>query len=288
MPSAVDIGFVIATAGRRPEQLRAALESIREFTAQPHPTVIVVDGGRAPDFPLLANEQVVVLEENVGAPGARNVGIEHLECDVVVCLDDDAKLQTPLIDRLRSAFEADPSLAVVSFRLVDESGESLGRHIPRVGGRGALRGGPVATFLEGACAIRRTAFLEVGGYWAPLRYHHEQLDLSWRLADRGWTLLYEPDIVVYHPRVEVGRHADGWYQSGRNRVLVARRNLPWWLVGPHTAVWLVAGTAKANDWDERRAYLRGWRTGWGMPVAREPMSPSTAGRLTKLGRPPVL
>lgn len=288
IPDPPSVGWLIATAGKRPDELVRAVEAIEEFSPDREPVLVVVDGGSPPAVAVDERHHIVVLSENVGAPTARNRGIEILESDVVVCLDDDAVLRSPAVDIIRQRFEGDPALAVVSFRIVDENGHSLGRHIPRVGSNGENKEGPVATFLEGACAIRRSAFRDVGGYWEDIRYPHEQLDLSWRLLDRGWTIRYEPKIVVEHPHSEVGRHAEGWYQTGRNRVLVARRNLPYWVMLPHTLIWLFAGIVLASGSPNRRAYVRGWWAGWRYRVAHRPIRFATVLTLTRLGRPPII
>ena len=122
--------------------------------------------------------------------------------------------------------------------------------------------GEVAYFLGGACAIRREAYEQVGGYFTELFYGHEEIELSWRLIDAGWTIRYLADVEVFHPRTEIGRHADGWRLTGRNRVWIARRTLPWPVALIHVAAWLILGTARAPGGDCRRSYLAGWWSGW--------------------------
>jgi GT2 family glycosyltransferase len=146
----------------------------------------------------------------------------------------------------------------------------------------------VALFLGGACAIRRSAYEEAGGYWGELFYGHEELELAWRLIDRGWTIRYLPEATVFHPRTEVGRHADGWRMTGRNRVMIARRTLPWPIAIIHVAAWFVLGLVRAPGRGHRAAYVRGWWSGWSVPIDRRAIRWRTVWRLTRLGRPPIL
>jgi GT2 family glycosyltransferase len=176
----------------------------------------------------------------------------------------------------------------VSLRLVDEDGATSRRHVPRAGNGDPGESGQVAYFLGGACAIRREAYDQVGGYFTELFYGHEEVELSWRLIDVGWTIRYLADVEVFHPRTEIGRHADGWRLTGRNRVWIARRTLPWPVAIVHVAAWLVLGAVRAPGGDCRRSYLRGWWSGWRGEIDRRPIRWSTVVKLTKLGRPPII
>lgn len=227
------------------------------------------------------------LAENVGIPAGRHAGLRHSGASVVGFLDDDAELLGDA-DRIASAFDDDPRLGAVALRLVDESGDTARRHVPRLGGRDPDVSGDVALFLGGACAIRREAYEQVGGYFTDLFYGHEEVELCWRLVDAGWSIRYLADVHVFHPKSTIERHADGWQLTGRNRVLIARRTLPWPVAIIHVGLWLALGLRRAPKGECRRRYLAGWRSGWRHDVERSPISWRGVIRLTRLGRPPVL
>ena len=277
--------------GNRPLELRDAVDSL---TGQLRSGPVLIHVNGADPNPIVAefagstNVRVVASQDNLGVPGGRNAGLDAIgDVDVVGFLDDDARLlDDSTNDRLIAAF-ANDSVAAVALRLVDEQGDTARRHVPRAGAGSVEQPGQVGTFLGGACAVRRSAFLDTGGYWAPLEYGHEELDLAWRWINRGFEINYVPDIRVFHPRTPISRHADGWRLTGRNRVLVARRNLPNPLGWLHCVVWLVLGVARAPR-GCRRSYVAGWRAGWRREVERAPMSWLTVWRLSRLGRPPIV
>lgn len=282
------VAWVVLTTGSRPTELGRALDSIRAQRTSTTTIVVVANGCELPD---VAGEDVTVvaLPQNLGVPGGRAAGLAQADADIVFFLDDDAEVVEDRTEwRVISEFEKAPDVVAVSMRLVDEHGQTARRHLPRPGHRGVGRSGPVVGFLGGACAIRREAYEHVGGYWQALFYGHEELDLAWRLIDGGGTILYLADVTVFHPRGEIGRHPAGWRFTGRNRVWVARRNLPWVVAGVHVAAWLMLGLLRAPDKDCRRQYLDGWTAGWSGDVDRQPMSWRTVWRLVRLGRPPVL
>ena len=295
------IDWVVLTRGDRPTALAAALASLR---ASPNTgSIVVVLNGPEADATInlgnLGNEgnegnegngvMVVESAENLGVPGGRDLGLESTQAALVGFLDDDARLVSiDLLGSVVQQFATDQLLGAMSLRLVDENSNTSRRHVPRRGAGGADRSGPVATFLGGASIVRRSAYLEAGRYWADLVYGHEELDLAWRLIEHNYSIKYEADISVYHPHTEIGRHADGWWRTGRNRVLIARRNLPAPIMVVHSVAWLAIGTIRAPGGGCRRRYVAGWFGAWRVAVDRNPMSWSTLRQLGRLGRFPVV
>ena len=291
-----DLAWVILTMGNRPGALATAVRSLSDDDgpagiAPSHGEVVVVSNG-AGSFVIPADAGVRVIESatNLGVPGGRDLGVRSTSAPVIGFLDDDAVLTTTTGDVTR-AFADDAGLGAVSFRIVDEAGLSSKRHVPRPGSRHPDEAGPVAVFLGGASAIRREAYDQVGGFFVDLQYGHEEVELSWRLIDAGWQIRYLADIVVFHPRTEIGRHQDGWRLTGRNRVWIARRTLPWPVAIVHVLLWLIVGCWRTPDATCRRSYIAGWwsgwRTTWPGGSLRRPISWRGVWRLTRLGRPPV-
>ncbi len=272
--------WVVLTMGNRPVELRRAIASLA-----PDEVVVVNNGG--PSDLVVGSARVIASPQNLGVPGGRHAGAAAGSSEVIGFLDDDAEFRGDS-SRIVDAFDSDRSLGAVALRLVDENGHTARRHVPRLGGRDAERGGDVALFLGGACALRRTAYEQVGGYFADLFYGHEEVELCWRLVDAGWRITYLADVEVFHPATAIERHPEGWELTGRNRVLIARRTLPWPVAVVHVAAWLLIGLWRSPAGEHRRRYLRGWRRGWRIDVDRNPISWRGVGRLARLGRPPIL
>lgn len=276
--------WIVLTTGNRPAELAAAVASIERV--DPDGDIVVV--GNGVDVAPVGRATVHRLDENLGVPGGRQAAVDLTDADLCYFLDDDARVLDLDVASIDEAFRDDPTLVGMSFRLVDEHGDTARRHVPRLGRRRALTGGDVATFLGGASVLRRSAVDGAGGYWTELFYGHEELELAWRMIDRGGRIRYEPAVVVFHPATSISRHAHGWRLTGRNRVRIARRDLPWPVAIVHVTVWLVAGLVRTPDSATRRAYLGGWWSGWSGPVDRAPISWRTVVRLSALGRPPIV
>jgi GT2 family glycosyltransferase len=281
-----ELAWVVLTVGDRPRELDDAVGSLTTDRSSEQ-VLVVNNGGPHIDRDALG-VRVIDVAENLGVPGGRDLGLRATESELIGFLDDDAVLRAGGGERVTDAFSADERLGAVALRLVDEAGQTARRHVPRAGRDGAERSGQVALFLGGACAIRRVAYDDVGGYFTELFYGHEELELSWRLIDHGWHIRYMADVEVFHPRTDISRHADGWALTGRNRVWIARRTLPWPIAAAHVTIWLLLGLLRAPDADCRRRYARGWWSGWRAAVRHDPITWATVWKLVRLGRPPIV
>ncbi|MDX3855568.1 glycosyltransferase family 2 protein [Streptomyces sp. AK02-01A] len=288
------LGAVIITMGERPDELRALLDSVARQKGDP--IEIVVVGNGAPVGAVPAGVRTVELPANLGIPGGRNVGIEAFgpagsDVDVLLFLDDDGLLpNTDTGELIREAFEADPELGIVSFRITDpETGLTQRRHVPRLRASDPLRSSRVTTFLGGANAVRTKVLAEVGALPGDFFYAHEETDLAWRALDAGWMIDYRADMVLNHPTTPPSRHAVYHRMVARNRVWLARRNLPAPVVPLYLGVWLLLTLVRRPSAAALRAWLGGFREGWATPCGpRRPMKWRTVWRLTRLGRPPVI
>ncbi|WP_019546759.1 glycosyltransferase family 2 protein [Streptomyces sulphureus] len=293
------LGAVVLTMGNRPEELRALLGSVAAQDGDPIEVVVVGNGVQLPELPELPGGlRTVELPENLGIPGGRNVGIEafrprggEFTVDAVLFLDDDGFLpETDTAERVREAFAAEADLGIISFRIADpETGHTQRRHVPRLRASDPLRSSRVTTFLGGANAVRSEVFAQVGDLPGEFFYAHEETDLAWRALDAGWGIAYRPDAVLHHPTTPPSRHAVYHRMVARNRVWLARRNLPAVLVPVYAGVWLLLTLLRRPSGAAWKAWWGGFREGWRTPCGpRRPMRWRTVWRLTRLGRPPVI
>jgi GT2 family glycosyltransferase len=284
------LSCVIITMGTRPAELDRAIGSTQALRDQGVQLVLVGNGATPPPVP--PDVTTVVLAENRGVAGGRNAGVEASTGEVVLFLDDDAWFTDPgLAEHVAARFAADPQLAVLAFHIVDPTGGSgVRHHVPRLRAGDPDRSSAVTTFVGAGFAARRSAYLEAGGLPESFFFAHEETDLAWRLIERGYTLEYDAAARMCHPPVSNARH-EIWYRyDGRNRVWLARRNLPWPLALAYLADWTVLTVLREGrtpgalkTW--RRGFAEGWRTD---PGPRRPMSLRTVWRMTRAGRPPLI
>lgn len=283
------LSCVIITMGDRPAELRRAVSSALAFDGA-RPEVVVVANGSG--VTLDGDDAVVVrLAENLGVAGGRNAGLAAAAGDVVLFLDDDGWYPDPgLGNYVAQRFAGDPLLAVISFRVTDPAGGPGARwHVPRLRAGDPERSSPVTTFAGGACAVRRDAFLAAGGLPEAFFFAHEETDLAWRLLGLGYRLEYDSAARICHHSLPNARHAVFHRLDGRNRVLLARRNLPWPVAAVYLFDWFALTVVRERSPAVIRAWLTGFWQGWRMtPGDRRQMSVRTMLRMLRAGRPPVV
>jgi GT2 family glycosyltransferase len=236
--------IVILTCNRVAE-LRRTLRHTMALGAPP--PVVVVDNGAGADgtramlaaqFPSV---RLIAMPSNVGAAG-RNAGALAAATPYIAFCDDDTWWADGSLEAAVAMLDAHPALAVLCARVVvgEQAFEDptcalmAASPLPRDG----LPGPALLGFLAGAAVVRRSAFLDAGGYEPRFLIGGEESLLSLDLLARGWRISYAPELTVHH-------HPSAQRDSaGRRRLL--RRNALWlsWLRLP--AGMVLADTLRAG------------------------------------------
>ncbi|MGH3431928.1 MAG: glycosyltransferase family 2 protein [Thermocrispum sp.] len=284
-----DIGCIVLTQGKRPAELRRAVDSILRQHGVTVDVVVVGNGGKPENLP--DEVRVVVLPRDVGVPAGRNAGNGATTGDLLLYLDDDAYLRgDDFLARAAAQFDADPELGIVQPRVLDPEGKRTPRrYVPRLRVGDDKRSSEVVALWEGTVVARRTAVDKAG--WWPDEFHfmHEGIELAWRVMDAGYVVRYSGGLETYHPAVTRDRNSDVPYMSARNRVWLARRNLPVLPAIWYVTTWLVLDFLRVRSVRGVRQQLRGYLDGLRKPCGqRRPISWRTVMRMTKAGRPPII
>jgi GT2 family glycosyltransferase len=284
------VGVVSLSQGTRPEDLARGLASVLAQQGVELDVVCVGNGWEPTGLP--DGVRALALPENLGIPAGRNAGADVVDGDYVFFLDDDASIpsSTFLADAI-GLFERDPTLGLVQPRVVDPDGAANPRRwVPRIRKGAATDSSQVVSVWEGATILPMDVYRAVGGWGAEYRYAHEGIELAWRVWDAGRRSWYAGDLVANHPAIDPARHTEYYRLNARNRVWLARRNLPAVLRPVYVGTWAAVQVLR---WWRHPARLRTWfagiREGWTTdPGPARVMSWITIGRMTAAGRPPVI
>lgn len=287
------VGVVVLTQGKRPAELARAVASVVDQSGVAA-DIVVVGNGWDPAVaspPLPAAVKTVALPENVGIPAGRNQGVGSVSGDVLFFLDDDAWLPDPgFLAAGCAMLRADAGIGLIQPRVVDPDNGTSRQWIPRLRKGEATASGNIVACWEGAILIRREVFDAAGGWADEFFYAHEGIELVWRVWDQGLRAWYAGDLVANHPIIAQTRHADYYRLNARNRVWLARRNLPAVLIPLYVGSWT---TVQLVRWAGRPAALRTWFGGWSEgwrtdPGERRPIRWRTVARMSLAGRPPIV
>jgi GT2 family glycosyltransferase len=284
-------GCVVLTQGRRPADLRLALDSL--LGQEDVDVDVVVVGNAWEPSGLPEGVRGLGLSEDAGIPGGRNAGVPHVAGELLFFLDDDASVARPdTLRRLARLFEAEPDVGLVQLRVdAREGGAGPRDWVPRLRAGDRERPGDVTLVWEGAVAMPRRVFDAVGGWAAEFRFVHEGVDLAWRVMDAGYRVRYAADLAVLHPLPvpRPARHGYSRYYGARNRVWLARRHLPLPLGVVYVATFAVRTLPLLRSAGDLRSAARGYRDGLRQPSGeRRRLRLRTLIRMLRAGRPPLI
>jgi len=213
------ISFVIPTHNRK-EVLSQTMDMMGRYRLSQlggkDSEVIILDN--ASDTPVseyvptrLANGlevQVHRLNENISA-SARNFGVDNARCQWIVMLDDDS---SPVRGNINSVLDAMPiEVGAVGGEILLSDGAHEAGGLPEV-------------IVGCGCAIRRSAFIEAGGYDSDFGYYAEEYDLCAKLIANGHRIVHSRAMVFEHRKVVEGRDfGDILFRLVRNNAWVAAR-----------------------------------------------------------------
>lgn len=283
------VGAVLLTMGKRPEELARALRSLEEQQGIELDLVIVGNGwDPAEAFPTKKTHH---LPENLGIPAGRNAGVAEVAGEYLFFLDDDAYLDSPqAISNLISKLEAHPEWGLIQPRVSpDGDGEVPSRWIPRLRIGDPNESSPATTLWEGAIIIRRSLFDAIGGWPDNFFYAHEGIELVWQVYNHGYMAWYAADVTVKHPVINPTRHLDFYRLNARNRVWLAKRNLPFPISIIYVLVWFLITLIRMRRLSSLVAWLDGFLNGIFVSAGKsKKLSWRAVIALGKAGRFPII
>ena len=184
--------------------LRDAFEGLKRVQ-YPDFEVVVVNDGSTDDSARIAAEYgaTVVTTENRGLSSARNTGLEAAAGEFVVYLDDDAWPDPLWLRYLAETFLSGGHACVGGPNLAPAGTGRIADCVDNA------PGGPVHVLIDDThaehvpgcnMAFRRSRLEAIGGFDPQFRAAGDDVDVCWRLLERGWTIGFSPAAMVWHHR----------------------------------------------------------------------------------------
>jgi len=229
------VSIAMVTHGNWP-LVRRSLEALVERTDSVY-ELVVVDSASPDETPDRLRSEVeganiVVSEENLGFGGGSNLGAEHARGRYLLFLNPDALVEPGWLEPLLDVLERDATTGAVVPMLLNPDGsiQEAGSVIDSVGwplafGRGesadtlAHRFRREVDYGSAACMlVRRDEFTALGGFDPAYGIgYFEDVDLSFKLKERGLKTIYEPRSRVVHEL-----HGSGTSQQAQKRMIANR------------------------------------------------------------------
>ncbi len=216
------LSFIIITYNR-PADMLELLQNISTLdnAAELLQEVIVVNNCSTEDYSIVKNYIASTpslpflyfdAPENLGVARGRNFALQKSTAPIAIMLDDDAVMgNKDCLVNLVKEFETNNTTrekAIVSFKvLYYENGEMQVNALPHKQ-FDAYKDKPFFEtyyFAGGAHAVKKKVMEELGLYPADFFYGMEEYDLSYRLLDAGYSIVYSDKIVMLHKESPLGR-----------------------------------------------------------------------------------
>lgn len=186
--------------------------------------IVVVDGEdeRAVTLARTVCTEVITVERNSGPAAARNIGARAAWGDILFFVDSDVLITPQTLSHIRRAF-ADPALTALIGSYDDTPADpaflsqyrNLLHHFTH-----QQSGGTIATFWGACGAVRRGAFLALGGFDEQFRHPSiEDIEFGYRLAATGAQMRLDPTLQV--------KHLKRWTAVNMLQTDLWRRAYPW-------------------------------------------------------------
>ncbi len=184
--------------------IRDCLEGLQKLE-YPNFEVIIVDDGSTDGTAAIARQYGfrLISTENRGLSNARNTGMEMATGEIIAYIDDDAYPDPHWLDYLAATFLSTAHAGVGGPNIAPPGNGDIADCVANA------PGGPVHVLLSDdeaehipGCnmAFRKACLKAIGGFDPQYRVAGDDVDVCWRLRERGWTLGFSPAAMVWHHR----------------------------------------------------------------------------------------
>jgi GT2 family glycosyltransferase len=225
----VDMISVIIPVYNGGRTLPACLRALQCQTCPPDQIIVVDDGSTDDTVAVATTFGVTALSQsNAGPAAARNRGAQAAEGDILLFTDADCAPAPDWVERMAAPF-ADTTVAGTKGEYRTHQQGLIPRFVQQEyqDRYDRMAGQPQIDFVDTYSAgYRRDLFLAAGGFDTlfPTASVEDQ-EFSFRLAERGYRLVYVPGAIVYHQHdPTLGEYIRRKFWIGFWKALVTRRH----------------------------------------------------------------
>jgi len=204
--------------------LKKFFPTLVENTPKSEVEIVVADNGSTDGSLMVLNDypsvRTILLDKNYGYTGGYNRALSQVKAQYYVLLNSDIEVPSGWLEPMLAFMDKNPQVAACAPKLIDFNRKKYFEYAGAAGGFIDLFGYPFCRgrilseiepdngqydvpmpifWASGACMmVRSSCFWEVGGFDDDFFAHMEEIDLCWRLQNRGYLIYSIPNSVVYH------------------------------------------------------------------------------------------
>src|SRR6185436_9827740 len=169
------------------------------------------------NFPAL---KIIPFSENYGFAGGYNKALKEINAEYYILLNSDVEVSEKWIEPVIEMMEADPGIVCCQPKIKSWHNKELFEHAGGAGGfidnygypfcrgrifltlekdDGQYNDAKEIFWATGACMfIRSKVFHEMNGFDEQFFAHMEEIDLCWRMQNKGYKIYCIPEYEVFH------------------------------------------------------------------------------------------
>jgi GT2 family glycosyltransferase len=195
---------------------------------------------------------VIQNDDNYGFTGGYNKVLQQVEADYYILLNSDVEVYPGWIAPVIALMESDPLIAVAAPKIKSYLEKDHFEHAGAAGGfidslgypfcRGRIfyeiekdtgqyeQSSEVFWASGAAMFIKKKCWDEANGFDERFFAHMEEIDLCWRLKNKGYKIMYCAQSEIYHLGGGTLNTENPFktYLNFRNNLLLLKKNLPYW------------------------------------------------------------
>jgi GT2 family glycosyltransferase len=195
---------IVVCAYNAESTIRECLDGVRHLDYPDFEVIVVNDGSTDATADLVRGYPVrMISTENRGLSSARNTGLDAANGEIVAYLDSDAYPDPQWLRYLANVFATTDVVAVGGPNLPPPGDGAIAECVARAPGgpTHVLLSDTVAEHIPGCnMAFRAGALREIDGFDPRFRAAGDDVDVCWRLQERGGSLGFSPAAQVWHHR----------------------------------------------------------------------------------------
>lgn len=184
--------------------LAGTCEGLQRLRYPGHETIVVDDGSTDETASIARSYGFTVISTiNQGLSAARNTGLEAAKGEIIAYTDDDARPDEDWLRYLAATFLWGDFVGVGGPNVAPAGDGPIADCVANA------PGGPMHVLLSDVeaehipgcnMAFRKDVLLDVGGFDPRYRAAGDDVDICWRIQERGWKLGFSPAAMVWHHR----------------------------------------------------------------------------------------
>ncbi|MBF0274432.1 MAG: glycosyltransferase [Nitrospinae bacterium] len=215
-----EVSVVLITWNRR-EELLTTIKKIYESDYKNFEVIVADNNSHDGTVDAIKKEysevNLIALEENIGI-GAYNQCFQTAQGKYILILDDDSYPEQEAMGKMVKVFDNEPKTGIIAFNIINTvTGKPCDFwHIPTL--KGSVKW---VNFLGCGAGIRTELLKKVGGYPEEFFIYENELDVSLKVLNEGYTITFNSEIIAFHPFTQEKRGNERViYYGTKNKLLL--------------------------------------------------------------------